>query len=69
MLRKIRKQERRGRKQPADETIKACPKCKLTWEFVNQQVYMTQYKIYPFGVIPRYGKEVKVCPRCINATT
>jgi Zn-finger nucleic acid-binding protein len=65
----LQRVERRGRTAPADETIKACPKCKLTWEFVNERVYQTKFKIYPFGVIPRYGKEIKVCPRCMNATT
>ena len=65
----MQKQERRGRVQPADTAIKACPKCKLTWERVSKKIFMTPYKIHPLGVIPRYGKEVKICPKCVNETT
>jgi|TARA_Y100000114_G_C11716494_1_gene306243 hypothetical protein len=58
------KEEKRGRKVVVDETLKACDKCGQVWEKVNKNIYAVTHNIYPFGVIPRYGKEVKTCPRC-----
>ena len=58
--------ENRGRKIVVDKEIKACDKCRCTWEKVNPRINVLDHKIYPPGNIPRLGKEVKTCPRCEN---
>lgn len=60
----VKNQETRGRKLIVDEVLKACGKCGQVWEKVNKRIYNKAYEIYPFGMIPRIGKEVKTCPRC-----
>ena len=58
--------ENRGRKIIVDKEIKACDKCRCTWEKVPRRVYLRDHNIYPPGHIPRIGKELKTCPRCKN---
>ena len=62
--------EKRGRKIIVDKEIKACDKCRCTWEKVNPRFYVRDHNIYPPGNIPRLGKELKTCPRCkVDATS
>ena len=60
----VENKETRGRKLIVDEVLKACGVCGHVWEKVNKRIYAVTHMIYPFGVIPRIGKEVKTCPRC-----
>lgn len=60
----VENRETRGRKLIVDEVLKACDKCGQVWERVNKRLYHKTYEIYPLGMIPRIGKEVKTCPRC-----
>ena len=62
----VKNKETRGRKLVVDDVLKACGRCGQVWEKVNKRVHAVDHVIYPFGVIPRYGKEKKTCPRCKN---
>ena len=60
----VENKETRGRKFVVDDNLKACDQCGQVWEKVNKKLYQVHYMVYPFGVIPRIGKEKKTCPRC-----
>ena len=63
----VENKETRGRKLIVDEQLKACPECKRIWEKISKRHYTRSYTIYPFGIIPRIGKEKKTCPQCSAA--
>ncbi len=57
--------ELRGRKLVVDNSIKACPVCKKTWERVyNNKPNGRNIMYYRQGHIPTYGKEKVVCEKC-----
>ncbi len=64
LFKQLENEEKRGRKFVVDEHIKVCKSCNHTWEKLNYKIHNVKYTVYPFGLIPRIGKEVKTCPRC-----
>ena len=61
----IKNQEMRGRKLVVDTSIRACPKCRKTWEKVNPAKHNGQDVLfYRVGHIPTYGKKKVICKRC-----
>jgi len=52
------------RKYKIDDIIKYCKMCERTWSKVPDWVDKNMIRVYPKGIVPKIGKEVKKCPIC-----